>query len=188
MGQPGTSFMASYNCLWPPITLSSMIQTWDPNLFFPRTGTSCTWEAPCWLSARVLASVSQRQGRLSSVIIIIIIIIIITLCSPGCPGTHSVDQAGLKLRNLPASASQVLGLKACLSILLKLVPVAPLRCSHGRGEVCCRREQGLGGKAECLLWERAWGGGRETTLRKCRSKPPVHFKSYALTQKWVHIY
>jgi hypothetical protein len=35
------------------------------------------------------------------------------LCSPGCPGTHSVDQAGLKFRNSPASASQVLGLKAC---------------------------------------------------------------------------
>jgi hypothetical protein len=35
------------------------------------------------------------------------------LCSPGCPGTHSVDQVGLQLRNLPASASQVLGLKAC---------------------------------------------------------------------------
>jgi hypothetical protein len=31
----------------------------------------------------------------------------------GCPGNHSVDQAGLKLRKLPASASQVLGLKAC---------------------------------------------------------------------------
>jgi hypothetical protein len=29
------------------------------------------------------------------------------------PGTHFVDQAGLKLRNPPASASQVLGLKAC---------------------------------------------------------------------------
>jgi hypothetical protein len=29
--------------------------------------------------------------------------------SSGCPGTHSVDQAGLELRNLPASASQVLG-------------------------------------------------------------------------------
>jgi hypothetical protein len=28
-------------------------------------------------------------------------------------GTHFVDQAGLKLRNPPASASQVLGLKAC---------------------------------------------------------------------------
>jgi hypothetical protein len=37
----------------------------------------------------------------------------VSLFSPGCPGTHSVDQAGLELRNLPASASQVLGLKAC---------------------------------------------------------------------------
>jgi hypothetical protein len=36
-----------------------------------------------------------------------------SVCSPGCPGTHSVDQAGLELRNSPASASQVLGLKAC---------------------------------------------------------------------------
>jgi hypothetical protein len=36
-----------------------------------------------------------------------------SLCSPGCPGTHSVDQAGLELRNSPASASQVLELKAC---------------------------------------------------------------------------
>jgi hypothetical protein len=35
------------------------------------------------------------------------------LSSPGCPGTHFVDQAGLELRNLPASASRVLGLKAC---------------------------------------------------------------------------
>jgi hypothetical protein len=35
------------------------------------------------------------------------------LCSPGCPGTHFVDQAGLKLRNPPASASWVLGLKVC---------------------------------------------------------------------------
>jgi hypothetical protein len=37
----------------------------------------------------------------------------VSLYSPGCPGTHSVDQADLELRNLPASASQVLGLKAC---------------------------------------------------------------------------
>ena len=37
----------------------------------------------------------------------------VSLYSPGCPGTHFVDQAGLKLRNLPASASHVLGLKAC---------------------------------------------------------------------------
>ena len=31
----------------------------------------------------------------------------VSLYSSGCPGTHSVVQAGLKLRNLPASASQV---------------------------------------------------------------------------------
>jgi hypothetical protein len=37
----------------------------------------------------------------------------VSLCSPGYPGTHFVDQAGLQLKNLPASASQVLGLKAC---------------------------------------------------------------------------
>jgi hypothetical protein len=37
----------------------------------------------------------------------------VSLCCPGCLGIHSVDQAGLELRNLPASASQVLGLKMC---------------------------------------------------------------------------
>jgi hypothetical protein len=37
----------------------------------------------------------------------------VSLYSPGCPGTHFVDQADLELRNPPASASRVLGLKAC---------------------------------------------------------------------------
>ena len=37
----------------------------------------------------------------------------VSLCSPGCPGPHSVDQAGLELRDPPTSASQVLGLKVC---------------------------------------------------------------------------
>jgi hypothetical protein len=40
----------------------------------------------------------------------------VSLYSPGCPRTHFVDQAGLELRNLPASASQVLGLKACATM------------------------------------------------------------------------
>jgi hypothetical protein len=40
----------------------------------------------------------------------------ISLYSPGCPGTHFVDQAGLELRNPPASVSQVLGLKACATM------------------------------------------------------------------------
>jgi hypothetical protein len=35
-----------------------------------------------------------------------------SVCGAGYPGTHSVDQTGLKFRDLPASASWVLGLKA----------------------------------------------------------------------------
>jgi hypothetical protein len=37
----------------------------------------------------------------------------VSLYSSGCPGTHFVDQAGLELRNPSASASRVLGSKAC---------------------------------------------------------------------------
>jgi hypothetical protein len=44
----------------------------------------------------------------------------VSLYSPGCPGTHFVDQAGLELRNPPASASQVLGLKACTTTARQL--------------------------------------------------------------------
>jgi hypothetical protein len=40
----------------------------------------------------------------------------VSLYSPGCPGTHFVDQAGLELRNLPTSASRVLGLKVCVAM------------------------------------------------------------------------
>ena len=29
----------------------------------------------------------------------------VSLCSPGCPGIHSVDQVGLELRNTPPSVS-----------------------------------------------------------------------------------
>jgi hypothetical protein len=36
----------------------------------------------------------------------------VSLYSPGCPGTHFVDQDGLELKNPPTSASRVLGLKA----------------------------------------------------------------------------
>ncbi|GAB1286772.1 Tau-tubulin kinase 2 [Apodemus speciosus] len=39
-----------------------------------------------------------------------------------CPGTHSVDQAGLELRNPPASASQVLGLK----VIFLPIPIIPV--------------------------------------------------------------
>ena len=49
-------------------------------------------------------------GQLVVVVVVVVVIVVVvvpplSLCSPGCPGTHSVDQAGLKLRNPPASAS-----------------------------------------------------------------------------------
>ena len=40
----------------------------------------------------------------------------VSLCSLGGPGTHSVDQAGLELRDPSVSAFLVLGLKACTTI------------------------------------------------------------------------
>jgi hypothetical protein len=47
----------------------------------------------------------------------------VSLYSPGYSGTYSVDQAGLELRNLPASASQVLGLKVCATTAQHKSPV-----------------------------------------------------------------
>ena len=40
----------------------------------------------------------------------------VSLYSPGCPGLPFVDQAGLELRNLPASAFQVMGLSVCATM------------------------------------------------------------------------
>lgn len=40
----------------------------------------------------------------------------VSLHSPDCPGTHTVNQAGLKVRDLPVSDSQVLRLKVCTTL------------------------------------------------------------------------
>jgi hypothetical protein len=56
----------------------------------------------------------SAQGRGCALLFLVVVFQDrVSLCSPGCPGTHILDQAGLKLRDLPASASRVLGLKAC---------------------------------------------------------------------------
>jgi hypothetical protein len=60
----------------------------------------------------------------------------ISLCSPGYPGTHSVDQAGLELRNLPASASRVLGLKVCAT-------TAQLEDGSLVKSICCSRRDSV---------------------------------------------
>jgi hypothetical protein len=56
----------------------------------------------------------------------------VSLYSPGCPGTHFVDQAGLELRNPAASASRVLGSKACTTTPgLACFLIAPRSTSPG---------------------------------------------------------
>ena len=45
----------------------------------------------------------------------------VSLCSPDYPGTHSVDQAGLELRDPPTSASGVLALKVCASTAVNYI-------------------------------------------------------------------
>jgi hypothetical protein len=40
----------------------------------------------------------------------------VSLCGPGCPGTPSIVQAGLKWRHPPPSTSWVLELKACATM------------------------------------------------------------------------
>jgi hypothetical protein len=59
------------------------------------------------------------------VVVVVVVLVFrdrVSLYSPGCPGTLSVDQAGLEFRNSLASASRVLGLKACAT--------TPRWCAH----------------------------------------------------------
>jgi hypothetical protein len=59
-----------------------------------------------------------------------VLLLRVSLFSPGCPGTHFVDQAGLEFRNPPASASRVLGLKACATTLGQKEPFkCPFSCA-----------------------------------------------------------
>ena len=60
-----------------------------------------------------------------------------SLCSPGCPGTQSVvDQAGLKLRDPPALASQVLRLKACATATALLIAALFIRAKNWKQPRC----------------------------------------------------
>jgi hypothetical protein len=48
-------------------------------------------------------------------VVVVVVVVVSTeflYGSPGCPGIHYIDEAGLKLRDLLASISQMLGLKA----------------------------------------------------------------------------
>ena len=58
----------------------------------------------------------------------------VPLCSLSCPETHSVDQAGFKLRDLPASASRVLGLKGCATTVWRQAIFPSGQCQVGGGK------------------------------------------------------
>jgi hypothetical protein len=77
----------------------------------------------------------------------------VSLHSPGCPGAHFVDQAGLELRNLPASASRVLGLKVCATTPGK---VFLFLGGWRRGEilrVTCQSEKNFVPHRRNIAWE-----------------------------------
>ena len=56
------------------------------------------------------------------------------LCSPGCPGTHSVDQDGLELRDHPAFASKragITGVRHHRLASLELLTLTPASAMYG---------------------------------------------------------
>ena len=101
----------------------------------------------------------------------------VSLYSPGCPGTHSVDQDGLELRNPPASASRVLGLKACATtpglfyfIFVMFLVVCqyrhPVSSCQRLVKPLCRSYQDIRDKTGGLRPGPLWGGvGEEQAAR-----------------------
>jgi hypothetical protein len=55
------------------------------------------------------------------------------LYSPGCPGTQSIDQAGLKWRDLFISASHVLKLKTCATTAQLELTLTSITTYHSVG-------------------------------------------------------
>jgi hypothetical protein len=91
----------------------------------------------------------------------------VSLYSLGCPGTHSVesvDQAGLELRNPPASASQVLGLKAYATTARLLLRFLISTVSVYVGKLVLQAN----GHKRCA-GERLWGGGSVNKSTCCTS-------------------
>ena len=82
-----------------------------------------------------------------------------SLYNPGCPGSHSVDQAGLKLKNSPASAFQVLGLQACATTARLKKVLTSTSClmlclsigrTHGKGHPLALNSETVSQKETCL--------------------------------------
>jgi hypothetical protein len=135
----------------PPVPFLHVLCCWMSMLTF-ASPPSCLPPHPYWAHV-VFVSVSQNVPRLWAVIPVPISFSGITichsspqppqgrvsLCSLGCPGTHSEDQAGLELRDLPVS-SWVLGFKECTTTaltckFLKTTPNGTVHLTKGQGSV-----------------------------------------------------
>jgi hypothetical protein len=100
----------------------------------------------------------------------------VSLYSPGCPGTHSVDQASLEVRNPPTSASRVLGLKVCATTAQPVGNFLPVGTSsradqpwHGNSML----SSWSGGSLVTQLHENDGGGAWGGQLRRWESNSPV---------------
>ena len=67
---------------------------------FLVSDTACTWQE------RHQTQKVKINLKRSFMFLVLVFRDRVSLCSPGCPRTHSVNQAGLELRNPPASASK----------------------------------------------------------------------------------
>jgi hypothetical protein len=106
----------------------------------PRYGGTATTRTHRWLGWSRLTQISSQ----------FCFWVRVSLCSPGCPGIYSVDQAASNSKDLLAFTSQVLGLKMCASMTgilgrslykmkLTFEPKTVTKSSilAGRGGTCC---------------------------------------------------
>jgi hypothetical protein len=78
--------------------------------------TDCSSKGPEFKSQQPHSSSQPSVMRSDALFCCLFVWDRVSLYSLGCPGTHFADQADLELRNPPASAPQVLGLKACATM------------------------------------------------------------------------
>jgi hypothetical protein len=119
-------FMFTYACFLADIScffLSAWLPFKGPQKCFPAAWSPSHWPGQSRLDNAILIAVYCRVfwlvfynvDRLNWSLFLFVWNKV-SLRSPGCPGTHSVDQAGFRLRDLPAPAFRVLGLKVCTSV------------------------------------------------------------------------
>ena len=105
--------------------------------------------------------------------------------SPGCPGTHSVDQAGLELRNPLASASPVLGLKVCATAARLFLRIDTSQPHSSPMKQCCSNFQLR--MLKCHMPRTWWLRSNEAMASfspPCNTPDQVYARSLANRSQW----